>query len=133
VRSQSARRDQSWAELKLFQVPSAIAVSSLRVRNDAVVKMLAASPRPFSSELTHVEILLCKLCEIFCARCELEILAETRRPGVVGLIRHSSFVIPIMSVQIEVHLLRPFVYLRFRERAGRKVWMPQETHYLSNF
>jgi hypothetical protein len=32
-----------------------------------------------------------------------------------------------------IHLMRPFVYLRFRERAGRKVWMPQETHYLSNF
>lgn len=31
-----------------------------------------------------------------------------------------------------VEMLRPFVSLRWRERAGRKVWMPQETHYLSN-
>lgn len=31
-----------------------------------------------------------------------------------------------------LQLLRPFIYLRYRERAGRKVWMPQETHYLSN-
>lgn len=31
-----------------------------------------------------------------------------------------------------VELLRPFVFLRWRERAGRKIWMPQETHYLSN-
>jgi hypothetical protein len=29
--------------------------------------------------------------------------------------------------------LRPFIYLRYGERAGRKIWMPQETHYLSNF
>jgi hypothetical protein len=28
--------------------------------------------------------------------------------------------------------LRPFISLRWGERAGRKVWMPQETHYLSN-
>jgi hypothetical protein len=28
--------------------------------------------------------------------------------------------------------LRPFIYLRYRERAGRKIWMPQETHYLSS-
>jgi hypothetical protein len=28
--------------------------------------------------------------------------------------------------------LRPFIYLRYGERAGRKIWMPQETHYLSN-
>jgi hypothetical protein len=31
-----------------------------------------------------------------------------------------------------MRVLRPFILLSFRERAGRKIWMPQETHYLSN-
>lgn len=28
--------------------------------------------------------------------------------------------------------VRPFITLRYGERAGRNCWQPQETHYLSN-
>lgn len=31
-----------------------------------------------------------------------------------------------------VEALRPFISLKWGERSGRKIWMPQETHYLSN-
>lgn len=74
-------RDALWSRCKLFQIPSAVWIAALRLKNDAVVKILAGGPRPFSADLTHVELLLCKLCEIFCSRCELEILSVTRRPG----------------------------------------------------
>lgn len=31
-----------------------------------------------------------------------------------------------------IAMARPFISLRWGERGGRKVWMPKETHYLSN-
>lgn len=86
VRHSITVRDKRWAECKLFQVPSSVAVSTLREQNAGIVKMLSGQPAPFQPDLTHVELLLCKLCEIFCLRCEVEILAATRRPGSVSVI-----------------------------------------------
>lgn len=34
--------------------------------------------------------------------------------------------------QAAIAAIRPFVLLRFRQRANREIWMPQETSYLSN-
>jgi hypothetical protein len=79
ARESIAARDKAWTECKLFQFPSAYFISQLRRQNDAVVAMLAASPAPFPADLTHVEALLCQVCEMFCGRCEYEILAYIRR------------------------------------------------------
>jgi hypothetical protein len=81
ARQAISARDQTWAACKRFPVPNVVAVSRLRLRNDAVVKILATSPAPFPPLLTQVELLLCKVCEIFCARCDIAYQAEIRRPG----------------------------------------------------
>lgn len=81
VRSYIKLRDQRWRELSAVPVPSELAVGTLRTTNDAVIQMLAATPPPFSDQLAHVELLLCKLCTLFLARCDLEIEASKRRAG----------------------------------------------------
>jgi hypothetical protein len=78
------RRDKHWALCKLFELPSPVVISELRLRNDAVLKLLAVDPAPFLRTLNHVETLLCRVCDIYCTRCELEILAETERLRVLN-------------------------------------------------
>lgn len=90
ARQKIAARDKSWRECKLADVPSAYSISQLRLQNDDVVKMLAASPAPFGVYLVHVELMLCKVCEMFCARCEMELAAEERRSSnlTIDFVRH---------------------------------------------
>lgn len=82
ARAAIALRDKAWMEAKVFALPSAAAVHALRCANASVIVKLLICQSPFPSDLTHVEALLCQVCDIYLLWCDAQRLAQERTSGV---------------------------------------------------